>query len=214
MSLFSAGLFGPDIPDSAIAQYDATQITASDGSTLSSLTDQIGTFDLSGSDPVYLSGGINGNPALDFTNDVLSESNITITQPFTVISLFSHDDTASRHIYSSSTKRSPSIEGSQTGDDLTNMTGGADILGQNTQLSPVIYTGVFDGASSILRENATQTASGDGGSESFDGLRIGNGPQGAGDGQFGELVVYDAALSSSDISSEEQRIADKFGITL
>jgi len=205
-----------DLPDSAIAQYDATQISASDGSTISTLTDQIGTFDLSGGSPTYDADGINGNPALDFDGDSLSESNITIGQPYTVISVFSHDDRSSRAIYSSSTKRAPSMEGSQTGSNLTNLNGGSDILGQNTLLSPVVYTGVYDGGSSLLRENGSQTASGNAGSESFDGLRIGDSTSNVGpsDGQFGELVVYDDRLSAADISSEEQRMADKFGITL
>ena len=61
-SVFSA------IPDSGSLQahYDASEIDANDGDSISTWPDSAGTFDATGGSPIYRENQVNGQPAVDF----------------------------------------------------------------------------------------------------------------------------------------------------
>jgi len=72
------------LPQSQIKhRFDVTQINASDGDLISSFPNEVGTTDLtSGSEPEYVSNGINGIPVLRFDNDYLDASFNPISKPY------------------------------------------------------------------------------------------------------------------------------------
>jgi hypothetical protein len=150
------------------------------------------------------------------TNDTLSNSGFTLSQPFTVAAVVS--DAAQ-----------------STGDEqiLGRSDGGADVgllwqsgnwrlfagsvVDGSTTAAPVILTAVFDGGSSVIRENGTQTGSGDVGNKSFGSLGIGSidGINRFWDGDQGEILLYDSDLSATgELTEEEQRLSDKWGISI
>jgi len=95
--------------------------------------------------------------------------------------------------------------------------GGTDVLGNNSQTGvSTLVTGIFDGANSVLREDGTQTASGNPGSDPLSGITLGNTafadiPY---EGYIGEILVCNDRLSASEIASQEQRLSEKWGITI
>jgi len=75
---------GPDIPDSGLMhQYEADNLSKSDGDSVSTWPDQEGTDDLTaGNAPTYRTDEINGKPAVSYDfSDYLSVSFSTISTP-------------------------------------------------------------------------------------------------------------------------------------
>jgi len=223
MSLFySAGLGGTAIPDSAIAQYDATSLSLSDQDTVSTWSDNLGSADLSAStgSPTYLSDGINGNPSVATDGDDLTVSSFGVTPPYTV-AIVTERKTGTdfgRMWYDPADGR---VRHQVTDGDNTHFIIGssANISGWDVQNDRAeLHIVVIDGANSLFRGNGTQRASGDvSGDEDLSdfGLANGSGPtRRQYNGWYGEVVVYDTALSSDEISDEESRLSDKWGISI
>jgi len=209
------------IPGSLVTQFDASQETGvADGDQIQTLTDLVGSTDVTGG-ATYLDNQQNGLPVIDFNgNEVFTRTasnTTTITQPFSIITVLTRfnknsntffvtreasGDSLFRHGYSDS-----SIQYETRADDPV---GGGDAA------APVIVTSVFDGASSKIRENGTETGSGDAGNNDLESLTIG-GINGGGqlDGAIGEIRIYDSNIESTgDLSSEESNLSDKWGIAI
>ena len=80
------------IPDNTVARYDASQLSLSDGDTVSVWPDEQGDNDLdiqTGS-PTYVESGINGNPAIAFNGDGLEGTGLSVTQPNTTYVVFEY----------------------------------------------------------------------------------------------------------------------------
>ena len=201
------------IPDSAVAQYDAQAISASDGDAITTWEDQIGSNDADGGSPIYRENGIGGFPSLEFdgSNDRFG-TNLSLSQPYTYIAVVDLFD-------ASETKR---ILDRDSGDSVLFFTtdgwilfAGDSITGSSDD-SKQLLVGVFDGGDSLLREDGTETASGDVGSGSPTDIEIGAAATGANywDGYIGEIMIYNDVLTSAEIGSEEERLSDKWGITI
>lgn len=67
------------IPDSAVNQYDATQLSLSDGDSVSTWADAIGNADATaGTAPTYRPTEINGNPAVEYTGSEWLDTGLSL----------------------------------------------------------------------------------------------------------------------------------------
>lgn len=219
--LVSGGLFGSAIPDSGIAQYVASSISASDGQTISSWSDSQGSNDLSGGSPTFKTGGLSGKPFVRFdgVDDALTTTfGSAEGQPNTIQVVGEIRATDSNQPFIDGISSGQLLYWVERGNNPNSwalFAGNSNVYGtQNDTAS--LFTGVFDGASSVLREDGTQTASGDPGSNSIDGISLGAyADQSAyGEVDIYEVVVYNDRLTGTEIDKQEQRLADKYGITI
>jgi len=205
------------IPDSAVAQYNAKKITGiSDGGSVSSRTDRVGSLDLSGS-ATYRSGGINGFASVDYdgSNDGHDASGSTLNQKFVIYAVIDPDFSVSVSDRNTiATGNVPTIQWDGTSGKWL-LFAGSELFGSTTADRRII-TAVFDGANSQIREDGTQTASGDGGTSSLDLLSIGarlSKNDRYFDGDIAFVEVHDGDVSSG-LQTREQQIADKFNISV
>jgi len=209
------------IPDSAIAQYDAQALSGNDGDGLSTWPDEIGNNDITGGNPIIRDAGINGNRSLEFdgVNDSLDISFSTISQPNTIISVVEFgksDTTEDSFIIDSESNSDHAVSQGRFGEQ--SIQAGSRLGGTAVTQDPILITGIFDGSNSVIKENGSQQNTGDAGNNGLTGISVGINQSGSTDrmyqGYIGEIMVYESRLSSSEIDSEEQRLADKWGITL
>lgn len=79
----------------------------------------------------------------------------------------------------------------------------------------LLWTVVFNGASSSIRKSRAAYSSGDPGSHSLSGLSIGSGWSDAFGylpGDVGEIIVYDRALTTAERDQVEQHLTDKWAV--
>jgi len=209
-----------DLPASAIAHYDAKTDGQSTG-TITSIPDKIGALDLSGGGSL-VSSGINGNKSYEFVasnSDTFSASFAADeSQPNTIIKTVQSDLLdALRTSFDGVNKRQEiALDGDSTRDEYF-LFAGATLRGGTETTDPTILTAVFDGGNSLIRLNGSQIASGNSGSTAMDGITLGSLQGGQGrfwDGYIGETVACNTRLSSNEIDTEEQRQANRWGITL
>ena len=204
---------GDGIPDSAVHHYDVTELSASDGGTVTTIPDQIGSADLTGTG-TYRESALNGNPTveLDGVDDEFDAPTPAISFPNTIYLvgefLTSNDSVIVSFENANSTN---------TTHNITLISGNNEIFAGNALAgssgSVQQTTSLFDGANSILREEGTQTASGDaGGRTTAENLRVGSLST---DGNlreqafFSELVICDG----DDVDqSFESSLLSKWGI--
>ena len=208
------------IPDSAISQYDAQSAFASgdDGTTISAWPDELGLADATGGSPTVRENGINNNRSLEFdaVDDILQTGAYSSAknQPITIASVFQAFNTDERiriHDGDSNifqTEIEPP-EYSFSADAST-------VNGGSPDTNPHIAVAIFDGANSSFRLDGAELFTGDVGSNSLDGFTIGASRIDSlfWDGYLGELVIYDDVLSGEQLSEEEQRLSDKWGVTV
>lgn len=214
---------GAAIPDSAIAQYDARDLSLSEGESVSTWPDNSANgYDLSGTGPVYRDSDINGNPAVEFdgTDDILTISfPSNVPQPLTIISVTKTDIVDGggnlRGVVGAETNRSWYSEPAG-GNNYNIDAGSSGVQGGTPNSNPTLLTAIFD-LTTKLREDGTEIISDSLGTADWDGLSVGHDPIDVGgyyDGSMGFIEVHDTALSGSDLSDREQSIADEWGITL
>jgi len=211
------------IPDSAILQVDPTQsFTSSDDGT--SITGPIPDESGNGNDlandegaATVVENGINGVRSLDFDRgpDEYSVQFATVTQPTTIFIVVQYQDTNDHDVFGSANDGSPHIfQAFVFGNDR--IFAGSSIADGSSDQNPHLFTLIFDGANSVMRKDGSQVASGDAGTNGLDGFRLGD----SGDfsthtnSLIGEVLPCDDRLSQSEIDNQEQRIANKYGITL
>jgi len=228
------------IPDSAVFQIDATTLNLSDGDAVTSWTDQIGSNDLSGGDPIYsTTDDLNPTVIGDGTDDQLSKSSPTglptNDSARTVILLFnpqqinndasilSYGDTINvdggRIDIKNSTRNSTSgsievevsggyaiAEGVMSADSAYLITirlpqgGSANDITIRVNGSDETINDTVDIAINTNSEIIRAFERADGSLNSPDGLS--------------EAILYDDELTGSSLSDEENRLADKWGITI
>jgi len=218
-TVFTAGF---DIPQSVVAHFDPSQESFADGDVVTTATDQSGAGnDLTGSGVIYKTNIQNGEPLFryDGSNDFLDRTSFNISQPFTiaivVVSIVKTSGAVRLVSRASSSDPLVGIEYSDVQDSFQ-LRGSGSVRGSDTQ-APVILTGVADGSNSIIRENGTQTGSGDAGNDGFSSLSLGSREQGLGtlDGDLGECLIYDSDLrTTNELTTEENRLSAKYNITI
>ena len=209
---------GSDIPDSVGTQYDAADVSG----TIQTWPDAVGDRDITGGDPEVVDDELNGEPVVSFeTDDLLSLDSSDwpdIDPPFTVIAVVSDMPQDSDNV---------SVFGEQDGDDnnvriawrndsWTISIDGDDIDGSVTD-TPVILTGVWS-ENGGLWENGDRTVDTDTAEtmESFEMNSIRDGDLWNNELEIAKLNIYpdDDLHETGDLADEEQRLADRFGISL
>jgi len=219
-----SAVFGNAIPDSGDLQahYDATELGLSNNDPVSEWPDISGNgYDLlqgtASDQPTFVTDGINGNPAisLDGDNDhVKTSGNPSLTtQPSTVLVVFDIVD---------SNRRNRLFDGEDANKNLVSYRNpdwhywAGTFVGDGSDDATIQQiTAVFDGASSLFREEGTETQTGDPADNDMDsGLSIGiDGDNGGSLGEFkmGELIFHDARLTPSEITEWENYLQSKWG---
>jgi len=206
----------PSLPNSAVAQWDASALSGNDGDTINTFTDQIGSFDLSGNATLQ-TNGIGGVQSLSFNgsneNFTLSSASWTsLSQPNTTISVVDLQ-TTNRAYFLDDTTGNNRHQHRWDVDEWLFFAGSVLTGGVATQQ---LLTVTWDGSNSEFRADGSQVTTGNLGTRTWDSITLGSaaGDVDFWDGLIGEVVVYDAKLSPTEISSEEQRLANKWGITI
>jgi len=211
-SVFSGG-----IPDSGDlhAQYD----WSNNSTTTSSVPDLTGNgFDLTGSF-TNLTGSINGVQAGEFdgSSDEVSVNFSNQLQPntiFCVVQFITVSSTNFEGVYGGRNTAG-------TNQFMSNDSGGYDVFaGTNlssstsADTSPHIFSVLFDGTSSIIRQDGTQVASGDAGTRVLDGFVVGKNPFNEfANVYIGEILIYPQDKSSI-FSDVEDFLSSKWGISV
>lgn len=212
------------IPDSESlhSRYDATQLSLSDQDSVTTWPDETDNgHDLTaGTAPTYVSDGINGNPSVRFdgVDDVLQAQFSAVPQPNTIYVVWQLTETTGTNpaILDSTNTNDRNLTGFNNG-ELGIYAGSYIRSSQGEDTNPHITGGLFDGASSTLRIDGSQEASGDTSAvQSHDGHTVGRYAPSDGDYtpiDVGEILFYpeDKSGSQDDI---EQYLADKWGFAL
>lgn len=202
------------IPDSAIDRFVASDFDSATGDWPGTQ----GNYTLTGGSPTLVQDVLNGQPAVRFdgSSDYLSVSFTSAeSQPNTIFIV---------GVSPAASGSNPFIDGSSmSGRHVVYWAssnwaiyGGETNVDGSTDSGSNLFTAIFDGASSVIREDGAQTGSGNPGSNGLDGITLG---AYADQSTFGEVDILEVVpcntrLSPSEIDAEEQRLADKYGITL
>jgi len=209
-------VFGPDIPDSAFAQYDATKLSLNDGDTVSTWPDatENGNDVTAGSSPTYVASGINGNSSVDFASNRLDTSITTTSQPITIIAVVEQVDNSGDNRLTSGGSEFFDLQ-IDVPNDRYSIFDGSGVAGGSPDGTPHVFTGVFDGSSSELRIDGSTLNTGSIDGVDLTGITLGERQDGgdALDGLLGAVEYHDGTPSNG-LSSREQHWADKFDITL
>lgn len=213
------------IPDSGLLHhYDAAQVSAADGDPVSTWTDQQGNEDLTGTAPTYQTNVINGNPILRFdaVDDVLQSGAFaaTVTQPVLIYAVTAQrvgvTDSQQYHWDGNALNEMMMVGNTDASGNTFDIYSGSYVSGSATEDTNFhIHGAHYDGANSILRQDGTQTGSGDAGVDDLNGFTVGAAGNGS---RFApldacEYLIYDAtnAPTYTDI---ESYLSDKWGIAV
>jgi len=217
-------VFGNAIPDNPIGHFDATELSLSDGSSVSTWPDESSEGnDLSaGTAPTYRSSGINSNPSVEFdgTNDFLDVGTTTFPSPRTVVMAVEHTD--------GSDDFAVPFDGGTTNEHrsfVTSSSGNVRFVSGSTDISDATdardTTSIFlfeaDGADSRIRRNGQTLVTGGNTDSDLTGFTVGVRGDTSSNfypGFIGELLVYNRKLTSSEVNGVESHLSDKWGITI
>lgn len=221
-------VFGGAIPDSEVSDSDIidhwdpiTAFDGRDGDSISSWDGRLGNLTVTGGSPSVLGNGISGYTSLDFNGagDTLStDFSSPEGQPFGVFFVFQLPTLPSdlKSLISSKNSNVTQITYSDSSDTFTCFAGDT-LTGPSLADTTVPIVGFygFDGSNTIIRNNQTEVT-GNAGTNSLDGVSFGsvNDSDRFWPGLLGEIVVTNTIPSQSTIEDEEQRMADRWGITL
>jgi hypothetical protein len=212
------------IPDSAVLHLDAKALSgASGGDVVSTWPDQSGEGNDVTGEATFRSNGLNGEPSLEFdaTNDGYQGPLTPSSQPNVILAAVEFfgqpTPTENRRIVRTGGNGAGrnNLE-FQDGPAGWNQFAGSFVTG-TTDTSVRLLTSIFDGGSSELRENGSATATGDPGSEAL-GNQVAIGKQLSKEsdiwnGYIGEILILNQR-DNTEITNQEQRMADRWGITL
>lgn len=202
----------PAVPVSGmLAWYAADQITAlSNGGTVATWDDLSGngyTMTTQAGTPVWDTNQQNGLPAVFFTSAYMKATIPSLAQPLTVLAVLKATG-GSRYFGSSGNVRL----GNGTAADIY---AGVSLQGGAIGTTFHVVTAQVNGASSLIRVDQTQTASGNAGTNN-PGTAIALGSEGDVNqewaGYLCELLAYPSALDSTDIATVETYLGSKWGL--
>lgn len=216
--------FDPSTVSGLHAWYDATELTGfTDGDPVGTWPDEENTFDLTQSSsslqPTYKTGIINSNPILRFdgSDDYLDVDFTQLSEPWQVfcVGTLRISDTSARTMWADQDGGDPALFQNGNGNWTLKVGGSSDIENGSTDTNPHVHTVLHNGADTAMRRDGTETATGSA-SEPLNGFRLAR--RGIDDLKgpidMGEVLIYDADLSTSDRDSVESYLGDKWGITV
>jgi hypothetical protein len=211
----------PPLPPSAVHDYDAKTISANDGDSISSISDSIGNKDLSGSGAIYDASSFNGNPSLSFSGGTgLSATSYNLSQPYSIITILSYSKGINGGAASFEGSGVNATLGDKGSDGLAWQGGfSALVMGSNTIQGNIVCTGTFSSSGDAsIYTNGVEGQFSSRSIPSFDFSDFSFGADNSGstyNGSVAELVVYNDNLDNTgNRQSEEQRLANKWGISI
>lgn len=201
-----------------VSPRDAGTVTVA-GGLLSDIQDK----DASNHDYVQATGSlqpglgarsINGNLVMDFDgSDDYIRSIWTLAQPFTVIAVVQSDTTSLTHFFigNHSSQNGMGIAGALSAWYM-NLGSSFEVFGGTIDTNPHYVVFIADGASSSIRVDGVEVATGDAGTGTLGfstSMRIGGASSARyWDGGVGDLAVFNAALSGTPLADAEAWLDD------
>ena len=208
---------GSDIPDSVVAQYDASA-EDSTGS-INTITDLIGTFDLSGSAAV-IDNGINDLKTYRFDGSVtMSNSDINIGTPNVTIMVVQKQGSLSSsegyYDVTGSTGNRRQLDERDSGSTYRLFHGESTAEGGTADGEPHIieHHGNANGTNDRLVVDGAEVINADVGDGTIDEFELAFSNTSQREIDVGELIHYDDPTEDL-ISDEVGRLSEKWGITL
>lgn len=222
---------GENLPASTLGWYDAQSLTLNDGEVVSTFPDSDdGSDDLSAvqNGAVYRTGVLNGEPVVRFDGDDKYDNGgfgTSTSQPITYVSVVQVNTGSggvppivNDYAKADTFREWDILRWNDSNSDWEIYAGNGVGGGSNDGSSFYIVSGILDGASSAVRVDGTEVGAGDAGNGggSYDGVQVGEDGNGTFlSGDIAELLVCDANLESTgEISTQEQRMADRWGLTI
>lgn len=217
---------GPEAVPSLAAWFKADAITGkNDGDAISqwndSSTNTRHVAQATGANqPLYKTGIINGLPAVRFdgVNDRLSSSSFLLAQPWTcfVVGVCRGLTTGRVFVDGLGASNRGALYLAAT-THAASLFAGTVLTGPVvTHLSPHVYSGLFNGASSAVRVDGGTATVGNANTNSPSLLNLGTAYDGTlpADIDMAECIVYSANLSTADRQRVERYLGSKYGITV
>lgn len=203
---------GEGIPDSGVARYDATRLGLSSGSSINSWSDLWSNFDLSGSGSTYRESGLNGHPTVEFdlsSGDNISNTDISITQPYTMIAVVEIGSSGSSvHWFNSMNDNTTSLL-MHSSDDTWELNAGNRTRKGTWSSNAYIISVIWDGSNSVLRKNGEQEFTTDAGTSNLEDIKISYDSNSV---KISEMRFYNKSLKKSFIKSEESELSNKYDL--
>lgn len=210
-----ATLVDPDLYE----QWDISQQSESDGSTIDPLVGQENGRDLSAvNTPTMNTGAFNNNDAAVLQGDTEADrwqsASISFGPPYTIYSVVRLDDTTEARTIMRSSSASIVFDWYLGNWRIGNSSDA--IQGSNDETQNLIVAQIDSNGDAILREGGTETASGNIGTESVSDLGVGHrygdttSSTSPWDGLHMEHRIYTTAHSTSEIQSIESELTNKW----
>jgi len=205
---------GPDIPDSAVSQYVASEYDTNNDAWI----DQIGSNDLTGGSGT-LTTDSNGNTAVEYSGSSTSQIHDSTSlsanyDRFAVAIVYQLTDTSNVQRAWDSDGSDPEFivdNGSNIGIDFGGGKAAGGTPDTNTHLALAIGPDFNQTSTDLLEIDGSTIVSSDVGSNSFSGFALG-GSQQFGQPMYGyvsEVVIYENP-TKSEITDEKTRLQDKY----
>ena len=205
------------IPDSVVHQWNTQELSGySDGDTVTTFDDRVGSVDGSGQ-ATYRDSSINDNPALEFDgiDDKFDLDGINEGHPYTVIIVMEKEDDSTFQFPWGGDPRSSSLQFRDSPDVWQILTDEDNIEGTEDHTIEMA-TLVIDGPNSALREDGSETATGDAGDQQLQDAAMGYWRENDDryfEGYIGFVEIHDGTPSDG-LETREQEVADMWDISL
>lgn len=201
--------------------YDATQLSLSDGGSISTWTDATGNgHDLTGTAATYRTGQINGKAVgrFDGVDDHLEVTFAAVSEPFTVafVGQLQNPNSGSGEVAVADAGGSTPTFFSNKDDQWDQkVSGSSDIDGGADDSNVHVFTVQYDGGGSYFNVDGSQTASGTSDGAGMDGFGLGARGDGTQPGQWdiGEVLFYPMGKKSIEADIESY-LGGRWGVTV
>lgn len=167
--------------------------------------------------PTFATNTFGSMPGIlfDGIDDMIGLSSLAISQPLTIV-MVAKVTANPTGTWIDGNNGGGSTFTITTASNAYSLNAGATLSGGTYNTSAHVLTFVLNGASSIIRVDGTQVASGDAGSNAMTGLYLmaTNADANSTAGSIGSVAVYNRALATAELSSLERSLGSRFGITV
>ncbi len=212
----------PESITGLVAWYRADDIALADNAAVASWSDKtinahtLTDLGAAGSDPTYKTAILNGHAIARFgasSGKGLSTGTFTLSQAFTVFIIGSTTLPGSNQVFFDGRTANVTLIRALFGN--MDMNAGSEITGPATDTSFHCIVSVFNGATSKIRQDGGAGVGGNAGSANAGGITIGANFSLAQslNGDIAEVLVYDTALSLTDINNLGDYLATFYGLS-